>query len=264
MHVYLSVINKYTVIVFGFPAVLTGIQYATSAGAVWRPKKFLPRPSSSTSPIFIHTQLLLVIDADAAFRKQPFPSKLLFTSLVIILGGLIVYVATAPFFWSRPTRGRLRTSSHQRFVLYDNLLALMIAPLFCFVTSEYGGVFDPAAVWAVFMSRAFALSIRSASSVRDEEGDLGDGDHFDRRGEEAPHGGGQRGHLEQAGGPLRLACLPATIAGGVLYQQSVTRGHGRNKAAELVNGGDVEEGREPVKGAALVVPRSKGYGGERF
>ncbi|CAA7403113.1 unnamed protein product [Spirodela intermedia] len=115
MHVYLSVINKYTVIVFGFPAVLTGIQYATSAGAVWvlggqgflthnafsieTAKKFLPRPSSSTSPIFIHTQLLLVIDADAAFRKQPFPSKLLFTSLVIILGGLVVYVATGSIFF---------------------------------------------------------------------------------------------------------------------------------------------------------------------
>uniref|UniRef100_A0A2P2IRT2 GDP-mannose transporter GONST4 n=1 Tax=Rhizophora mucronata TaxID=61149 RepID=A0A2P2IRT2_RHIMU len=123
----LAVINKYAITKFTYPALLTALQYLTSALGVWvlgkleflyydafnydTAKKFLPAAVVFYLAIFTNTNLLrhanvdtfimfrsltplLVAIADTLFRKQPIPSKLTFVSLFVILGGAAGYVAT--------------------------------------------------------------------------------------------------------------------------------------------------------------------------
>ncbi|KAL5657866.1 hypothetical protein ACJX0J_031029, partial [Zea mays] len=123
----LSIINKYAVTKFGFPGLLTALQYSTSAAGVWilgklgflthdpfnleTAKKFAPAALVFYLAIFTNTNLLchanvdtfivfrsltplLVAIADTTFRKQPCPSKFTFLSLVVILGGAVGYVTT--------------------------------------------------------------------------------------------------------------------------------------------------------------------------
>ncbi|GAB2216015.1 hypothetical protein Droror1_Dr00023782 [Drosera rotundifolia] len=141
-------------------------------------KKFLPAALVFYLAIFTNTNLLrhanvdtfivfrsctplLVAVADTAFRKQPCPSRVTFVSLVIILGGAVGYVATDSAFtltaysWAFAYLVTITTEmvyiKHMvtnlglntwGFVLYNNLLSLMMSPLFWIATGEYAEVFD--------------------------------------------------------------------------------------------------------------------------
>lgn len=190
----LAIINKYAVTKFNYPGLLTTLQYLTSAAGVWAlgklgflchdpfnletAKKFAPAAIVFYLAIFTNTNLLvhanvdtfivfrsltplLVAIADTTFRKQPCPSKLTFSSLVIILGGAVGYVITDSAFsltaysWALAylvtitaemvyikhivTNLGLNTWG---FVLYNNLLSLMISPIFWFLTGEHKSVFS--------------------------------------------------------------------------------------------------------------------------
>uniref|UniRef100_A0A453KL81 Sugar phosphate transporter domain-containing protein n=1 Tax=Aegilops tauschii subsp. strangulata TaxID=200361 RepID=A0A453KL81_AEGTS len=199
----LAIINKYAVTKFNYPGLLTTLQYLTSAAGVWAlgklgflchdpfnletAKKFAPAAIVFYLAIFTNTNLLvhanvdtfivfrsltplLVAIADTTFRKQPCPSKLTFSSLVIILGGAVGYVITDSAFsltaysWALAylvtitaemvyikhivTNLGLNTWG---FVLYNNLLSLMISPIFCW--------FQLDAFVAVALSCLFGLLI---------------------------------------------------------------------------------------------------------
>ncbi|XP_074273889.1 GDP-fucose transporter 1 [Silene latifolia] len=232
-------------------------------------KKFLPAALVFYLAIFTNTNLLrhanvdtfivfrsctplLVAIADTLFRKQPLPSKLTFMSLLIILGGAFGYVATDSGFtltaYSWALAYLVTITSEMVYikhmvtnlglntwglVLYNNLLSLMIAPVFWVLTGEYSEVFgtlassnegdwfDSTAFYAVSLSCVFGLLIsffgfaaRKAISataftvtgvvnkfltvvinvmIWDKHASL-----------------------------FGLVCLLLTIVGGVLYQQSVT------------------------------------------
>ncbi|KAM3274798.1 hypothetical protein ACQJBY_043663 [Aegilops geniculata] len=190
----LAIINKYAVTKFNYPGLLTTLQYLTSAAGVWAlgklgflchdpfnletAKKFAPAAIVFYLAIFTNTNLLvhanvdtfivfrsltplLVAIADTTFRKQPCPSKLTFSSLIVILGGAVGYVITDSAFsltaysWALAylvtitaemvyikhivTNLGLNTWG---FVLYNNLLSLMISPIFWFLTGEHKSVFS--------------------------------------------------------------------------------------------------------------------------
>lgn len=123
----LSIINKSAITVFGYPSVLTALQYFTCVIVVLTLgrlkfldhdpirlstlRKFLPAALVFYLAIFTNTCLLkhanvdtfvvfrsstpiLVAVADTVFRKQPFPRLGSLLSLVTILVGAVGYVAT--------------------------------------------------------------------------------------------------------------------------------------------------------------------------
>ncbi|XP_051146690.1 GDP-fucose transporter 1-like [Andrographis paniculata] len=257
-------------------------------------KKFLPAAFVFYLAIFTNTNLLrhanvdtfivfrsltplLVAIADTAFRRQPCPSKLTFLSLVIILGGAAGYVAADDGFtltaysWAFAYLVTITTEmvyiKHMvtnlglntwGFVLYNNLLSLLIAPLFWFLTGEYaeafsavsylssaGELFEPVAFSAVSLSCVFGLLIsffgfacRKAISAT-----------------AFTVTGVVNKFLTVAinvviwdkhATPFGLVCLLVTIVGGVLYQQSVTgAGNSSNKPTNSKNDDDnVDSGEE--------------------
>ncbi|GLJ30373.1 hypothetical protein SUGI_0600930 [Cryptomeria japonica] len=219
----LAVINKYAITKFNYPGLLTALQYLTSVIGVWvfgklgllvhdpfvwdTAKKFLPAAFVFFLAIFTNTSLLkhanvdtfimfrsltplLVAIADTAFRKQPWPSKYTFISLLIILGGAAGYVATDSAFtltaysWAFAYLITITTEmvyiKHMvtnlglntwGFVIYNNLLSLMMAPVFWFLTGEYAEVISAAidagtsgmlkldTIFAVGLSCVFGLAI---------------------------------------------------------------------------------------------------------
>ncbi|CAH9094551.1 unnamed protein product [Cuscuta epithymum] len=227
-------------------------------------KKFLPAAFVFFLAIFTNTNLLrhanvdtfivfrsctplLVALADTAFRKQPCPSKFTFLSLVIILGGAIGYVATDSGFtltaysWAFAYLVTITTEmvyiKHMvtnlglntwGFVLYNNLLSLMMVPLFMIITGEYadlyasiGNLFDSVALFAVLLSCVFGLLISFFG--------------FAARKAISATAFTVTGVVnkfltvtinvaiwDKHASPFGLLCLLFTIAGGVLYQQSVT------------------------------------------
>ncbi|KAF8400711.1 hypothetical protein HHK36_014011 [Tetracentron sinense] len=233
-------------------------------------KKFLPAATVFYLAIFTNTNLLrhanvdtfivfrsltplLVAIADTAFRKQPCPSKLTFVSLLIILGGAVGYVATDSGFtltaysWAVAYLVTITTEmvyiKHMvtnlglntwGFVLYNNLLSLMMAPLFWVVTGEYVDVFsavrsnsgnwvESVAFVAVSLSCVFGLLIsffgfaaRKAISATAFTV-TGVVNKFLTVGINVLI-------WDKHASPVGLVCLLFTIVGGVLYQQSVTGG----------------------------------------
>lgn len=231
-------------------------------------KKFLPAALVFYLAIFTNTNLLrhanvdtfivfrsltplLVALADTAFRKQPCPSKLTFAALVIILGGAFGYVATDSAFtltaysWAFAYLITITTEmvyiKHMvmnlglntwGFVLYNNLLSLMMAPIFWILTGEYGDVFaalganagnwfELDAFFAVSLSCVFGLLIsffgfaaRKAISAT----------AFTVTGVVNKFLTVVINVLiwEKHASPFGLVCLCITIVGGVMYQQSVT------------------------------------------
>ncbi|KAJ4777108.1 hypothetical protein LUZ62_061365 [Rhynchospora pubera] len=281
----LAIINKYAITKFAYPALLTALQYLTSALGVWvlgklgflchdaftlqTAKKFLPAAFVFYLAIFTNTNLLkhanvdtfivfrsltplLVAIADTAFRQQPCPSRLTFLSLFIILGGAVGYVLTDSGFtltaysWAFAYLVTITTEmvyikhivtnlglNTWGFVLYNNLLSLMMAPFFWFITGEYSEIFSEMqsrtddwfqfdAFVAVSASCVFGLLIsffgfaarRAISATAFTV--TGVVNKFltvainvmiwDK-------------HANMAG----LVCLISTLVGGVLYQQSVTK-----------------------------------------
>ncbi|KAM3256883.1 hypothetical protein ACQJBY_049344 [Aegilops geniculata] len=129
--------------------------------AIFTNTNLLVHANVDTFIVFRSLTPLLVAIADTTFRKQPCPSKLTFSSLVIILGGAVGYVITDSAFsltaysWALAylvtitaemvyikhivTNLGLNTWG---FVLYNNLLSLMISPIFWFLTGEHKSVFS--------------------------------------------------------------------------------------------------------------------------
>lgn len=231
-------------------------------------KKFLPAATVFYLAIFTNTNLLrhanvdtfivfrsltplLVAVADTTFRKQPCPSKLTFLALLIILGGAVGYVATDSAFtltaysWAFAYLVTITTEmvyiKHMvtnlglntwGFVLYNNLLSLMMAPLFWFLTGEYvdvfaalvsksGSWFEPVPFFAVALSCVFGLAISFFG--------------FAARKAISATAFTVTGVVnkfltvainvtiwDKHASPFGLLCLLFTLAGGVLYQQSVT------------------------------------------
>lgn len=295
----LSIINKYAVTKFGFPGLLTALQYSTSAAGVWilgklgflthdpfnleTAKKFAPAALVFYLAIFTNTNLLchanvdtfivfrsltplLVAIADTTFRKQPCPSKFTFLSLVVILGGAVGYVTTDSAFsltaysWALAYLVTITTEmvyikhivtslglNTWGFVLYNNFLSLMLAPVFWFLTGEHRSVFAAMesrgeegwfqldAVVAVALSCVFGLLISFFGFAA-------------RRAVSATAftvTGVVNKFLTVAinvmiwdkhASAYGSVCLLFTILGGVLYQQSVTvKGNGAGVAQrELV------------------------------
>ncbi|KAJ4963257.1 hypothetical protein NE237_023196 [Protea cynaroides] len=233
-------------------------------------KKFLPAAFVFYLAIFTNTNLLrhanvdtfivfrsltplLVAIADTTFRKQPCPSKLTFVSLLIILGGAIGYVATdsaftvAAYSWAFVYLVTITTEmvyiKHMvtnlglntwGFVFYNNLISLMMAPVFWILTGEYVDVFsavgshsgnwiESGAFLAVSLSCVFGFLIsffgfaaRKAISAT----------AFTVTGVVNKFLTVAINVLiwDKHARPFGLLCLISTIVGGVLYQQSVAGG----------------------------------------
>lgn len=123
----LAIINKYAIVVFPFPSLLTALQYTTCVVAVLflgkvrlldhdpitidMLRKFLPAAFVFYMAIFTNTTLfkyanvdtfivfrsstpILVAVADYLFRKQPWPNPYTFGALTVILAGAVGYVLT--------------------------------------------------------------------------------------------------------------------------------------------------------------------------
>ncbi|WJX95749.1 hypothetical protein P8452_77032 [Trifolium repens] len=194
---------------------------------------------------------LLVALADTAFRGQPSPSNFTFLSLVVILAGAVGYVATDSGFtltaysWAFAYLVTITTEmvyiKHMvmnlglntwGFVLYNNVLSLMIAPVFWFLTGENfevftairsstGSLFELNAFLAVSLSCVFGLLISFFG--------------FAARKAVSATAFTVTGVVnkfltvainvtiwDKHASPAGLVCLLFTIVGGVLYQQSVT------------------------------------------
>ncbi|CAO2822760.1 unnamed protein product [Amaranthus hypochondriacus] len=231
-------------------------------------KKFMPAALVFYLAIFTNTNLLrhanvdtfivfrsctplLVALADTMFRKQPLPSKLTFVSLLIILSGAFGYVATDSAFtltaysWAFAYLVTITTEmvyiKHMvtnlglntwGFVLYNNLLSLMLAPVFWIITGEYAEVFDALASNAGDWFNSTAFIAVSLSCVF---GFLISFFGFAARKAISATAFTVTGVVnkfltvvinvmiwDKHASPFGLICLLLTIAGGVLYQQSVT------------------------------------------
>ncbi|XP_010493088.1 PREDICTED: GDP-mannose transporter GONST4-like [Camelina sativa] len=230
-------------------------------------KKFLPAAIVFYLAIFTNTNLLrhanvdtfivfrsltplLVAIADTIFRSQPLPSRLTFLALIVILAGAVGYVATDSAFtltaysWALAYLVTITTEmvyikhmvSHLGlniwgYVLYNNLLSLMIAPIFWFLTGEHtevfaavnengGNLFEPVAFSAVALSCVFGFLIsyfgfaaRNAISAT----------AFTVTGVVNKFLTVVINVLiwDKHATPVGLVCLLFTICGGVGYQQSV-------------------------------------------
>ncbi|RWV81539.1 hypothetical protein GW17_00057028 [Ensete ventricosum] len=231
-------------------------------------KKFLPAATVFYLAIFTNTNLLrhanvdtfimfrsltplLVAIADTIFRKQPCPSKLTFLSLVVVLGGAVGYVLTDSAFnliaysWAIAYLVTITTEmvyiKHMvtnlglntwGFVFYNNLLSLMMAPVFWIATGEYADVFtaygSSSGIWfnimafvAVALSCVFGFLIsffgfaaRKAISAT----------AFTVTGVANKFLTVAINVLiwDKHASKIGLLCLLLTLVGGVLYQQSVT------------------------------------------
>ncbi|KAF2317954.1 hypothetical protein GH714_041278 [Hevea brasiliensis] len=256
-------------------------------------KKFLPAAIVFYLAIFTNTNLLshanvdtfivfrsltplLVAVADAVFRKQPIPSKLTFLSLFIILGGAVGYVATDSGFtltaYSWAFAYLVTITSEMVYikhivsnfglntwglVLYNNLLSLMMAPVFWILTGEYrevfaslgskaGNWFEYDAFFAVSLSCVFGLAISFFGFAA-------------RRAISATAftvTGVVNKFLtvvinvliwDKHASPFGLLCLLFTLAGGVLYQQSVTRAGAEPVPKQTNSENDGDEETQLVK-----------------
>ncbi|CAK9326608.1 unnamed protein product [Citrullus colocynthis] len=247
-------------------------------------KKFLPAAFVFYLAIFTNTNLLrhanvdtfivfrsctplLVAIADTTFRNQPCPSKLTFGSLLIILGGAVGYVATDSAFtltaysWAFAYLVTITTEmvyiKHMvtnlglntwGFVLYNNLISLILAPVFWFITGEYVDVFSALgtsegdwfqydAFYAVTLSCVFGFLISFFG--------------FAARKAISATAFTVTGVVnkfltvainvviwDKHANPFGLVCLLFTISGGVLYQQSVTGAGSAPSSVDKPTGND--------------------------
>lgn len=216
--------------------------------AIFTNTNLLRHANVDTFIVFRSLTPLLVALADTAFRHQPCPSNLTFLSLFVILAGALGYVATDSAFtltaysWAFAYLITITTEmvyiKHMvmnlglntwGFVFYNNLLSLMMAPFFWFLTGENhevlsavrSGSFHSAAFSAVSLSCLFGLLISFFGFAA-------------RRAVSATAftvTGVVNKFLTVAinvtiwdkhASPVGLVCLFFTIVGGILYQQSVT------------------------------------------
>ncbi|XP_019439660.1 PREDICTED: GDP-mannose transporter GONST4-like isoform X1 [Lupinus angustifolius] len=219
--------------------------------AIFTNTNLLRHANVDTFIVFRSLTPLLVAIADTVFRNQPVPSKFTFLSLVVILSGAVGYVATDSAFtltaysWAFAYLVTITTEmvyiKHMvmnlglntwGFVFYNNLLSLMMAPFFWFLTGENvevvdalrsssGNLFDLSAFAAVSLSCVFGLLISFFG--------------FAARKAVSATAFTVTGVVnkfltvainvsiwDKHASPVGLVCLLFTIVGGVLYQQSVT------------------------------------------
>ncbi|KAL2338317.1 hypothetical protein Fmac_012763 [Flemingia macrophylla] len=146
--------------------------------AIFTNTNLLRHANVDTFIVFRSLTPLLVALADTAFRHQPCPSNLTFLSLLVILAGAVGYVATDSAFtltaysWAFAYLVTITTEmvyiKHMvmnlglgtwGFVFYNNLLSLMMAPFFWFLTGEN------LEVLAAVRSGSFDSAAFSAQSV---------------------------------------------------------------------------------------------------
>ncbi|KAI5556761.1 hypothetical protein POPTR_018G071700v4 [Populus trichocarpa] len=255
-------------------------------------KKFLPAALVFYLAIFTNTNLLrhanvdtfivfrsltplLVAIADTLFRKQPIPSKLTFVSLFVILGGAVGYVATDSAFtltaYSWALAYLVTITSEMVYikhivsniglntwglVFYNNLLSLMMAPLFWILTGEYSEVF---ASWGSKTGNWFEFDAFFAVSLSCIFGFLISFFGFAARKAISATAFTVTGVVnkfltvvinvfiwDKHASPVGLFCLVFTLAGGVLYQQSVTGAGSAPLQRETVSNqtGDENDGDE--------------------
>eukprot|EP00250_Pteridium_aquilinum_P004567 c14772_g1_i1 orf=344-1384(-) len=146
--------------------------------AIFTNTNLLKHANVDTFIVFRSSTPLLVAIADTAFRKQPLPSKFTFFSLLIILAGAIGYVVSDSGFsvtaysWAMAYLITITTEmvyikhivsslglNTWGYVLYNNLISLLISPVFCILTGEINEIYD---IWKKSES---SLNIESISSV---------------------------------------------------------------------------------------------------
>jgi GDP-mannose transporter len=213
--------------------------------------------------------------ADTLFRKQPIPSKLTFVSLFVILGGAVGYVATDSAFtltaYSWALAYLVTITSEMVYikhivsniglntwglVFYNNLLSLMMAPLFWILTGEYSEVF---ASWGSKTGNWFEFDAFFAVSLSCIFGFLISFFGFAARKAISATAFTVTGVVnkfltvvinvfiwDKHASPVGLFCLVFTLAGGVLYQQSVTGAGSAPLQRETVSNqtGDENDGDE--------------------
>ncbi|KAL6592381.1 hypothetical protein ACP70R_006605 [Stipagrostis hirtigluma subsp. patula] len=219
--------------------------------AIFTNTNLLCHANVDTFIVFRSLTPLLVAIADTTFRKQPCPSKFTFISLVVILGGAVGYVMSDSAFnvtaysWALAYLVTITTEmvyikhivtnlglNTWGFVLYNNLLSLMLAPIFWFVTGEHKSVF------AAIESRGegwFQLDAFVAVALSCIFGLLISFFGFAARKAVSATAFTVTGVVnkfltvvinvmiwDKHASPFGLVCLLFTIVGGILYQQSVT------------------------------------------
>lgn len=223
--------------------------------AIFTNTHLLKHANVDTFIVFRSLTPLLVAIADTTFRKQPCPSKLTFLSLVIILGGALGYVVTDSGFtltaysWAVAYLVTITTEmvyiKHMvtnlglntwGFVLYNNLLSLIMAPVFGILTGEHLLVFK------AIESRGqswFELDAFVAVSLSCVFGLLISFFGFAARKAVSATAFTVTGVVnkfltvainvmiwDKHANAVGLICLLFTLAGGILYQQSVkTKGN---------------------------------------
>nr|ACG32742.1 hypothetical protein [Zea mays] len=235
--------------------------------AIFTNTHLLKHANVDTFIVFRSLTPLLVAIADTTFRKQPCPSKLTFLSLVIILGGAVGYVMTDSAFtltaysWALAYLVTITTEmvyiKHMvtnlglntwGFVLYNNLLSLLMAPVFGFLTGEHLSVFR------AFESRGqswFELDAFVAVALSCVFGLLISFFGFAARKAISATAFTVTGVVnkfltvainvmiwDKHASMFGLVCLLFTLAGGVLYQQSVTTKGNPSAAAKQGRGSD--------------------------
>ncbi|KAL8152523.1 hypothetical protein V2J09_010283 [Rumex salicifolius] len=233
--------------------------------AIFTNTNLLRHANVDTFIVFRSCTPLLVALADTAFRKQPCPSRITFLSLFVILAGAVGYVATdygftlTAYSWALAYLITITTEmvyiKHMvtnlglntwGFVFYNNLLSLMMAPIFWIITGEYSevfvalsesstnGSFNSVALVAVSLSCVFGLLIsffgfaaRKAVSAT----------AFTVTGVVNKFLTVAINVLiwDKHATPIGLVCLLFTIAGGVMYQQSVTGAPTQREVAVAVS-----------------------------
>uniref|UniRef100_A0ACD5XKD5 Uncharacterized protein n=1 Tax=Avena sativa TaxID=4498 RepID=A0ACD5XKD5_AVESA len=220
--------------------------------AIFTNTNLLVHANVDTFIVFRSLTPLLVAIADTTFRKQPCPSKLTFLSLVVILGGAVGYVITDSAFsltaysWALAYLVTITTEmvyikhivtslglNTWGYVLYNNLLSLMISPIFWFLTGEHKSVFS--AVESRGGESLFHLDAFVAVSLSCVFGLLISFFGFAARKAISATAFTVTGVVnkfltvainvtiwDKHASPFGLVSLLFTLAGGVLYQQSVS------------------------------------------
>ncbi|KAG0584632.1 hypothetical protein KC19_3G224200 [Ceratodon purpureus] len=154
--------------------------------AIFANTNLLKHANVDTFIMLRSTTPLLVAIADTLFRDQPWPSKCTFASLFVILGGAVGYVATDSQFnvtaysWAVIYLIAICTEmvyvkkmvtdielSTWGFVYYNNLISLLLSPVFWLLMGEYkvllvsAPAFENAfaAFFAVWLSCVFGIAI---------------------------------------------------------------------------------------------------------
>lgn len=217
--------------------------------AIFANTNLLKHANVDTFIVFRSTTPLLVAVADTLFRKQPFPSQWTLASLFVIFGGAVGYVATDSQFtvtaysWALVYLVVICTEmvyvkkmvtdialNTWGFVFYNNLISLLLSPVFCFLMGDYKMLLVGAPAFENVLVSFFAVGLSCLFGVAIS--------FFGFAARKAVSATaftvtGVVNKLltvvvnvviwDKHASNLGLGCLLVTIVGGVLYQQSTTK-----------------------------------------